>query len=139
MPEDTMDPTEYYLLLETDGKAVTLPGGEKFWRQLMSGKPEDAGVKRLLASDHGRLLTVMPMSDDWTIWEMHPGGDEILFLISGEMTLVFEEGTGERLVALKAGRLAIVPKGVWHTARMDKACVLLTITDGAGTQHREAE
>lgn len=104
----------------------------------MSGKATDPGVKRLMQAEHGRLLTLHRMDADWQNWEMHPSGDEILFLVSGEMTLVFEEGSEERLVDLTAGRLAIVPRGVWHTARMETACLLLAITDGMGTEHRPA-
>ena len=39
---------------------------------------------------------------------------------------------------LTAGQLAIVPKGVWHTARMSGPCLLLALADGLGTQHRPA-
>ena len=137
MPK-TLDPIENYLLLETDGTAVTLPGGEAFWTQLMSGRPTDAGVQRLMNAPHGRLLSMMPMNATWTNWEMHPAGDEILFLVSGELVLVLEEDGEERSVELKAGKLAIVPRGVWHTARIGTPCVLLALTDGLGTQHRPA-
>jgi len=134
----TLDPLQTYLLLETDGTAVPLPGGETFWTQLMSGRPTDAGVQRLMGATHGRLLSAIPMDEDWTNWERHPAGDEILFLVSGELTLVLEEDGEERFLELKAGKLAIVPRGVWHTARMSTACVLLALTDGLGTEHRPA-
>jgi mannose-6-phosphate isomerase-like protein (cupin superfamily) len=135
---ETLDPVKNYLLLETDGTAVPLPGGETFWTQLMSGCPTDAGVQRLMNATHGRLLSALPMDKDWTNWEMHPAGDEILFLVSGEMTLVLEEDGEERCVELTAGKLAIVPRGVWHTARISGPCILLALTDGLGTQHRTA-
>lgn len=135
---DTIDPIRNYLLLETDGTAVTLPGGGAFWSQLMSGNPTDAGVKRLTEARHGRLLAALPMDEDWTNWEMHPSGDEILFLVSGALTLVLDEGGEERPIELTAGKLAIVPRGVWHTARMSRACLLLALTDGHGTEHRPA-
>ncbi|HEX7080406.1 MAG TPA: cupin domain-containing protein [Gammaproteobacteria bacterium] len=135
MPQP-LDPMQNYLLLETDGTAVTLPGGETFWKQLMSGRPTDPGVQRLMNAVHGRLLSLLSMDTTWTSWEMHPAGDEILFLVSGELTLVLDEDGNERCVELTAGKLAIVPKGVWHTARLSKPCVLLALTDGLGTQHR---
>jgi mannose-6-phosphate isomerase-like protein (cupin superfamily) len=137
MPK-TLDPVATYLLLETDGTAMPLPGGEPFWRQLMSGHPTDAGIQRLLNAPHGRLLAMMPMQADWTNWEMHPAGDEVLFLVSGKLTLVLEEDGVEHCLQLTAGKLAIVPKGVWHTARMSSPCMLLALTDGLGTQHRPA-
>jgi hypothetical protein len=49
---------------------------------------------------------------------------------------VLEEDSDQRCVELTAGKLAIVPKGVWHTARMSGPCLPLTLTDGLGTQHR---
>jgi mannose-6-phosphate isomerase-like protein (cupin superfamily) len=127
-----------YLLLETDGTAVALPGGETFWTQLMSGHPTDEGVQRLMNATHGRLLSMIPMSSTWTNWERHPAGDEILFLVDGELILVLEEDEEERCIELEAGKLAIVPRGVWHTARISTPCVLLALTDGLGTQHRPA-
>ena len=135
---ETIDPVRNYLLLETDGTAVQLPGGETFWKQLMSGHPTDPGVQRLMNATHGRLLSVLPMDADWMNWEMHPAGDEVLFLISGALTLVLEEDGEERSIALTAGKLAIVPRGVWHTARMSEPCQLLALTDGLGTEHRPA-
>ena len=139
MPDGTIDPMENYLLLEANGSAIELPGGPEFWQQLiMSGKPEDEGIKRLMTSEHGRLLSVIERDADWVNWEMHPGGDEILMVLKGEMMLVFEEGNGERLLKLTAGKLAVVPKGVWHTARLNGPTTLLALTDGIGTEHRPA-
>jgi len=135
---DTLDPTQNYLLLDTDGTAEALPGGEPFWTDLMSGSPKHPGIQRLMQSTHGRLLAVLPMDKDWTTWERHPAGDEILFLVNGKMTLVLEENGGERRVDLEGGRLAIVPKGVWHTARLSTPCLLLALTDGIGTEIRPA-
>jgi mannose-6-phosphate isomerase-like protein (cupin superfamily) len=135
---DTLDPVQTYLLLETDGTAVTLPGGEAFWTQLISGQPTDAGIQRLMNATHGRLLSMIPMDTTWTNWEMHPAGDEILFLVSGKLSLVLEESGEERIVELTAGKLAIVPRGVWHTARISEPCTLLALTDGHDTQHRPA-
>lgn len=131
-----LNPVENYILLETDGTATPLPGGEPFWKQLMSGEPTDAGIQRLMNAEHGRLLSAFQMDADWTVWEMHPAGDEILFLISGAFTLIVEEDGEARPVELTAGKIAIVPKGIWHTARVSQPCQLLALTDGLGTQHR---
>jgi mannose-6-phosphate isomerase-like protein (cupin superfamily) len=135
---DTLDPVRNYLLLETDGTVVSLPGGESFWTQLMSGRPTDEGIQRLTNAHHGRLLSVLPMDKTWTNWEMHPAGDEVLFLISGALTLVLEQDGEQRCIELTAGKLAVVPRGVWHTARMSQPCLLLALTDGLGTEHRPA-
>ena len=88
MADGTIDPLKNYLLLEPDGAAVLLPGGGDFWSQLMSGDATDPGIRQLMRSDHGRLLSVLPLSADWTNWEMHPAGDEVLFMLEGNATFL---------------------------------------------------
>jgi mannose-6-phosphate isomerase-like protein (cupin superfamily) len=91
-----------------------------------------------MGSEKGRLLSVSSMDADWTNWEMHPAGDEILFMLKGKATFVMDLSEGLREVALSAGRLLVIPKGVWHTARVNEPAGLLSITAGSGTQHRPA-
>jgi len=104
----------------------------------MSGAATDSGVRRLMGSENGRLLSVSSMGADWTNWEMHPAGDEILFMLEGKATFVLDLSHGLREVALPAGRLLVIPKGVWHTAKVSEPARLLTITAGSGSQHRPA-
>jgi mannose-6-phosphate isomerase-like protein (cupin superfamily) len=138
MAEDTFDLSKNYFLLEPDGEAIALPGGRDFWSQLMSGNASDPGIRRLMGSEHGRLLTVLTMAGNWTNWEMHPAGDELLFMLEGSATFVLDLHEGVREVALNAGRLLVIPKGVWHTAKMSGPARLLAITAGLGTQHKPA-
>ena len=58
--------------------------------------------------------------------------------VSGRMTLVLEEGSGERLVEMTAGQTFVVPKGVWHTGKVPEPSTLIGITAGKGTEHRPA-
>jgi mannose-6-phosphate isomerase-like protein (cupin superfamily) len=136
MADDTIDLLKNYLLLEPDGTTVLLPGGGEFWSQLMSGNATDSGVRQLMGSEKGRLLSVLSMDADWTNSEMHPVGDEILFMLEGKATFVLDFSHGSREVALSAGRLLVVPKGVWHTAKVSEPGRMLAITAGSGTQHR---
>jgi mannose-6-phosphate isomerase-like protein (cupin superfamily) len=136
MADDTFDPAVNYLLLEPEGTAVRLPGGAPFWSQVMSGQASDPGIRQLLGSEHGRLLSMLPMTADWQNWEMHPAGDEVLFMLDGHATFVFELADGLQEIALAAGRVLVVPRGVWHTARVTAPGRLLGITAGSGTQHR---
>ena len=138
MTDDTIDLWKNYLLLEPNGDAVLLPGGGEFWRQLMSGDATDPGIRQLMGSDHGRLLSALSMGADWTNWEMHPAGDEILFMLEGKATFVLHLPDGLKEIALSAGRLLVIPKGVWHTAKVNEPSRLLAITAGQGTQHRPA-
>jgi mannose-6-phosphate isomerase-like protein (cupin superfamily) len=136
MADDTIDLLKNYLLLEPDGEAVLLPGGGDFWSQLMSGNATDPGIRQLMGSAHGRLLSELSMNADWTNWEMHPAGDEILFMLEGKATFVLDLSDGLKEVALSTGRVLIIPKGVWHTAKVSQPARLLAITAGQGTQHR---
>ena len=138
MADDTIDLLKNYLLLEPDGAAVLLPGGMEFWSQLMSGDATDPGIRRLMGSEQGRLLSVLTMSATWTNWEMHPAGDEVLFMLEGKAMFLLDLSDGVREMALAAGRLLVVPRGVWHTARVSAPARLLAITAGHGTQHRPA-
>jgi mannose-6-phosphate isomerase-like protein (cupin superfamily) len=139
MADDTIDLLKNYLLLEPDGTALLLPGGGDFWSQLMSGDATDSGIRRLMSSEKGRLLSMLSMGADWTNWEMHPAGDEILFMLEGKATFVLDLSDGQTEAALSAGRLLVIPKGgVWHTAKVSEPSRLLALTAGSGTQHRPA-
>ncbi len=136
MADDTVDLWKNYLLLESDGTATVLPGGGDFWGQLLSGKTTDPGILRLMGSEKGRLLAGLSMGADWTNWEMHPAGDEILFMLEGKATFVLELPDGLKEITLEAGRLLAIPQGVWHTARVIQPARLIAITAGQRTQHR---
>jgi mannose-6-phosphate isomerase-like protein (cupin superfamily) len=138
MAEDTFDLLKNYFLLEPDGAAIVLTGGMDFWSQLMSGDPTDPGIRRLMGSERGRLLTVLTMNADWTNWEMHPVGDELLFMLEGSATFLLDRLDGVREVPLNAGRLLVIPRGVWHTAKLSGPARLLAITPGHSTQHKPA-
>src|SRR5581483_792220 len=102
MTADTIDLLKNYLLLEPDGAVVRLPGGRDFWSQLMSGDATDPGIRRLMGSEKGRLLSTVSMEVDWTNWEMHPAGDEILVMLEGKAMFVLDSPDGLREVALSA-------------------------------------
>jgi mannose-6-phosphate isomerase-like protein (cupin superfamily) len=136
-PGDAMaiDLRTTYLLLENGGDTIELPVGDDFWQQLMSGNPTDPVIKRLAGSD-GRMLSAYEMAEDWDHWENHPAGDEVLMLMSGEMTILLEEAAGVREIRLGPGGTCIIPRGVWHTARVPMPSHLIAITPGRGTGHR---
>jgi len=87
----------------------------------------------------GRLVSEFTFAESWDSWEMHPAGDEVVWLIEGEVVLVqqFADGHEER-TPMRAGEYAINPPGVWHTMDLESAHArALFITAGLGTQHRE--
>jgi mannose-6-phosphate isomerase-like protein (cupin superfamily) len=136
MTDDTIDLLKNYLLLDSDGSSALLPGGGEFWSQLMSGKPSDPGIRRLMGSEKARLFAALPLRADWTNWEMHPAGDEILFMLEGQTTFILELADGVKTMALSPGRVLVIPQGAWHTANVSEPGRMLAITAGLGTQHR---
>lgn len=86
----------------------------------------------------GTLVAVFVSEGDWPSWEMHPGGEEVLVLTEGRMTLILDEPGGERRVEMAPGATCIVPRGVWHRALVPETSRFVAITYGAGTQHRPA-
>jgi len=84
------------------------------------------------------LVACHAFEKDWPSWERHPAGDEIVCLLSGEAMMVFDrDGRHERLRVTKAGSYIVVPKGVWHTAKIAVPTRMLFITPGAGTENRD--
>ncbi len=57
----------------------------------------------------GRIAGTVSVTQDMTTWEIHPSGDEFLYLLSGRMACILEESHGERVVELRAGDACIVP------------------------------
>ena len=84
-----------------------------------------------------RLVSCYSCESDWNIWEMHPAGDEIVYLLSGDVELILEREDFRGSVHLsEPGAYAIVPKGTWHTAKTSVPTSMLFVTPGEGTQHK---
>lgn len=125
----SLDPEHAYLHLRVGGAIEVVDGGERFW-----SRPE-AELEEI-ARDW--LVAEFSFEADWPNWEMHPEGDEIVYLISGAMDLLLEDPGGMREVALRGRGACVVPRGVWHWARVLAPCRVLHVTRGTGTLHRPA-
>jgi mannose-6-phosphate isomerase-like protein (cupin superfamily) len=62
--------------------------------------------------------------------EVHPDGDELLYMVSGAVTVRLELPGGDRTVELGAGDALVVPQGVWHLVTMREPGRLIHITPG---------
>ena len=62
------------------------------------------------------------------VWHRHTDTDEVFIALEGEMTIEFRDGR----VALKAGEMFVVPRGVEHKPVAEKECAILVI-EPAGT------
>ena len=68
--------------------------------------------------------------------EMHPDGDELLYLVSGAITVRLELADGERTIELGPGEALVVPQGIWHRINLREPGQLLHITPGPRGDHR---
>lgn len=97
----------------------------------------DYAVRHAADGAEGRLVSLYRFGENWTSWEMHPAGEEVVVCLSGAMTIYQEHPDGRtEQVVLGPGDYAINPPGTWHTADVPEAATALFITPGAGTTHR---
>lgn len=68
--------------------------------------------------------------------EMHPDGDELLYLVSGQVRVRLELDQQDRDVELTAGRALVVAQGVWHRIFIEEPGQLVHVTPGPGGRHR---
>jgi len=107
-------------------------------------EPVDASLYARLDENYNgfkghELVSCHEFTTDWDSWEIHPNGDEIVVLLSGKVTFVFDlESQNEPVALTKQGDYAVVPRNVWHTAKVDEPCKVLFITPGENTQHKQA-
>lgn len=120
-----LDLESTYLSLDGKGGVAKLPVGPDFWEKIDKNP-----------AARGTLVTQGESEGDWPHWEMHPKGDEVVYLITGDVTLIFERARRDERVRLKPGQAVVVPAGTWHRALVPVASRLLFITYGEGTRHK---
>ena len=85
----------------------------------------------------GRLLSQFSYAETWDFQERHPTGDELAYVLSGDVDLLLDDGQGERAERLVAGRAGVIPAGSWHRIAIREPATLLFITPvPARTEHR---
>lgn len=118
------DLEDTYLSLDGQGGLAAHPV-EGFWESV------DLNLDIL-----STLVSATVSPEDWPHWEMHPGGEEVLILLDGGMTLILDAPGGERRVYMVPGSTCVVPRGVWHRALVSEPSKFIALTYGAGTEHR---
>ena len=123
-----LDLTSTFVVVQPDHSAVTVAVTPTIFEEL------DAHFDRF----KGRLLvSSFTFESDWATWEIHPAGDEIVCLLSGNATMVLDRNGVEEIIHLRAaGSFAIVPRATWHTARTSVPTKMLFVTPGEGTANK---
>lgn len=67
--------------------------------------------------------------------EMHPDGDEVLYLVSGRVGVMLETDPVQELELLPGDGL-IVPQGVWHRVDILEPSRIVYLTPGPNGQYR---
>jgi quercetin dioxygenase-like cupin family protein len=72
-------------------------------------------------------------------WERHPAGDELLYVLQGEVELSVLAPAGPEQIALCAGSVFIVPRGLWHRSSPRGCASMFGVTPTEGSEHSWAE
>lgn len=67
--------------------------------------------------------------------EMHPDGDEILYVISGVLRITYDSDP-EAPVLLSPGEACVIPKGEWHIVNVVEKSQFMHITPGPSGEAR---
>lgn len=123
----THRPDETYLHLGTGPEITQIPVTADFW----------PSIDDRTELHTGRLMTGLAVDADWTVWERHPAGDEVIVVTDGAVRFHLDDGDSVEQLTVVAPEYIVVPTGVWHTAdALDGDGRILVITWGEGTEHR---
>lgn len=118
------------LVLDAQQRSHVLPAGPDLYPQLAAQ----------FGNFHGAvLLSEYTFSENWACFEVHPVGDEVLYLLAGRCELLLEQqGQLQRIVFDSPGQVQVIPKGCWHSAdvRPGESCRILFFTPGEGSAQR---
>lgn len=67
--------------------------------------------------------------------EVHPDGDEILYVISGRLQVVGDSEPGNP-IELTSGQSCLIPAGEWHQVIILEPSQLVHVTPGPNGDHR---
>lgn len=118
------------LVLDTQQRVHAMPTGPELYPQLDTQFNQFHGCV---------LLSEYAFNASWSSYEMHPAGDEVLYLLSGRCELLLEQQEQTLRIPFDTpGQVQVIAKGCWHSAdvRPGESCRILFFTPGAGTEQR---
>ena len=85
---------------------------------------------------HGATFGVASMSENSPHnGEMHPDGDELLYLVSGRVRIVFPDDPVDD-IDVSPGDGLVVPKGMWHRVDILEPSQIVYLTPGPNNEYR---
>lgn len=118
-----------FLVLDPEKQATIEPSDSSLFERI---------VKKYNGFKGCELISCYKFSSDWSTWEIHPNGEEIVILLSGEVMFTLQLEAGDKSIVLnRPASYAIVTKNTWHTAKTNVSTKMLFITPGEGTQHKD--
>jgi quercetin dioxygenase-like cupin family protein len=86
-----------------------------------------------------KCLVGVSRGQTYSHWEIHPAGDELLYLLEGEADVVTLTDDGPVRSPLNTGSIFICPRAHWHRIEPRSPIALLFATPGEGTEAVEPE
>jgi Mannose-6-phosphate isomerase len=74
-----------------------------------------------------------------TPWERHPDGDELLYILDGEISVTILTDGGPVRATVSAGSIFVVPRDLWHRQLAQTGATLLFATPTEKTENSWAE
>jgi quercetin dioxygenase-like cupin family protein len=100
---------------------------------------EQAGAAMRVIAGFNHCMVGLVRFEGETPWERHPE-DELLHLLEGEVDVTVLAVSGPaQCVALAAGSVFVVPKGLWHRQLARKPAALLFVTSSEGNEASTAD
>lgn len=94
---------------------------------------------RFLAHCGHATVVLSRYATDAPIWERHPAGDELLWVVDGALDVTtFGADGGLEHAVVEAGSLFVCRRGLWHWPRPRGEVSLLSLTPGEGTMNSTA-
>jgi len=113
------------------------------WQQFAANISNDLGatlVERRFGPAQERpagvSINIVEMSNDAPHdGEMHPDGDEVIYVLVGRFRVRLETENPTDL-EVASGQGVVIPKGVWHKIHILAPCRMVSVTPGPGFEYR---
>ena len=84
--------------------------------------------------EQGNLIRLDHRPDDR--WERHPGGDEVIHLVSGSLEISTGSESAPTTIELAAGQTTVITANTWHRHVAIEVGAVLFVTPLLGTEQR---